>query len=369
MTRHTGTMVALEGIGPLDREAVRCPSGPAPTTTRSMDGDVSQALQALGASPEQLTDDERRQLDERGYVLLEDVLDQATLDGITARLEALLVLEGLAAGAPAPTSRMQSAAARGATPAKRLTNGVYNTTFRSVRALTRWALRRWPDLRRALAPNHPPLGGPHGWPWRELLAMASVEAHQECHGVRRLCNLVDKGPEFDGCLAQPRVMACVAQLLGPCFKLSSFNARMPGGGTGLQPLHVDWLHGVESGECYACNTLWYLDDADAGNGGTRVVPGSHRWRHAPLESLGDSLANHPDELVIEARRGSVLVLNSHLWHGGTHNGSGRPRRILQGYYSHRAAEPQTVQRAHLSAATRERLGPHLAALLDVELPV
>src|SRR6202011_5372470 len=52
---------------------------------------------------------------------------------------------------------------------------------------------------------------------------AGIEVHQEA-GTDRLADLVNKGSMFDACFTDPRVMACVAHVLGD-FKLSSLNFR------------------------------------------------------------------------------------------------------------------------------------------------
>src|ERR1700736_3043135 len=61
----------------------------------------------------------------------------------------------------------------------------------------------------------------------ELLAaegdQAGIEVHQEA-GADRLADLINKGSMFDAGFTDPRVMACVAHVLGD-FKLSSLNFR------------------------------------------------------------------------------------------------------------------------------------------------
>src|SRR5688500_5963216 len=53
---------------------------------------------------------------------------------------------------------------------------------------------------------------------------AGDEFRQE-PGARRLANLVDKGDVFVESILDPVVLAHVAHVLGPHFKLSSLNAR------------------------------------------------------------------------------------------------------------------------------------------------
>lgn len=60
--------------------------------------DVTTALRNLGVHSEVLTNDERRQLDEDGYLAIPDVLNAAQLDAIRARLDEILAEEGEAAG-------------------------------------------------------------------------------------------------------------------------------------------------------------------------------------------------------------------------------------------------------------------------------
>ena len=40
-------------------------------------------------------------------------------------------------------------------------------------------------------------------------------------------------------------------------------------------------------------------------------------------------SRHPDQKLITATAGSVLIFNGHLLHGGTRNEAGRRRRVLQ----------------------------------------
>src|SRR5262249_31075249 len=54
-------------------------------------------------------------------------------------------------------------------------------------------------------------------------AQAGTEVHQEA-GTDRLADLVNKDPMFEVCFTQPRVLACIAHVLG-AFKLSSLNFR------------------------------------------------------------------------------------------------------------------------------------------------
>jgi ectoine hydroxylase-related dioxygenase (phytanoyl-CoA dioxygenase family) len=193
---------------------------------------------------------------------------------------------------------------------------------------------------------------------------AGLEVHQEA-GTNRLANLVDKGPMFTPCFTDPRVLACMAQVLGE-FKISSLNFREALPGEGLQALHADFGGPAPAEGFQVCNSVWLLDDFTPDNGATRVVPGSHRSDTVPRLAMPDPTAPHPDEVLLIAPAGTVVVFNSHLWHGGTVNRTDRPRRALHGYFTRRARGQQTDQRKHLRPETLTGLSPAARFILDVE---
>ncbi len=201
----------------------------------------------------------------------------------------------------------------------------------------------------------------------ELLAaegdQAGIEVHQEA-GADRLADLINKGAMFDACFTDPRVLACIARVLGD-FRLSSLNFRAARPGHGRQSLHADWGGPVRAGDYQVCNSIWLLDDFTVSNGATRVVPGSHRFGRAAREALDDPSAGQPDEVRLIAPAGTVVVFNSHLWHGGTENRSDRPRRALHSYFTRRANRQQLDQKKYLRPETLARLSPAARFIMDV----
>lgn len=193
---------------------------------------------------------------------------------------------------------------------------------------------------------------------------AGSEVHQEA-GTHRLSNLVEKGEVFEVCFSHPKVLAAMYHVLGPSFKLSSLNGRAALPGEGLQGLHADWKTGVEPGDYYVCNSIWLLSDFTEDNGATRVVPGSHRSGQHPRDALDDPKAPHPNEVILTAKAGTVVIFNSHTWHGGTLNKTDQPRYGLHSYFTRRDQRQQTDQRASLSKETVERLSEAQRVILDV----
>ena len=197
---------------------------------------------------------------------------------------------------------------------------------------------------------------------------AGAEFKQE-PGARRLANLVDKGSVFVDCILEAEVLALVQQVLGPRFKLSSLNARAADPGEGAaQPLHTDVGAIPDDHGFWVCNTLWMLDDFTADNGSLRAVPGSHRAGRLPQDLLADPRAPHPAEVLVTGRAGDVVVMNAHLWHGGTANRTTDRRLALHAFYCRSDKPQQLYQRRWLRPETQASLSPAARAILALDDP-
>lgn len=193
---------------------------------------------------------------------------------------------------------------------------------------------------------------------------AGIEVHQEA-GTARLSDLVNKGEVFDVFYTHPVVLAGVAHVLQGDLKLSSLNSRAALPGKGHQELHADWGPLDLSEGFQVCNSIWLLDDFTPNNGATRVVPGTHRSGQSPGDVVEDPAAAHPDEQLLLAPAGTVVIFNSHLWHGGTTNRTDSPRRAVHSYFTRRHQPPQLDQRACMRAETHRRMAPAARYIVDV----
>jgi hypothetical protein len=206
------------------------------------------------------------------------------------------------------------------------------------------------------------------------------EVHTEV-GAPRVSNIFNKTSVYDFSLTCAPLLAAAHYLLGD-FKVHGANLREPLPGRGDQDLHVDAASDFV-GDWRVLNGLILFDDMTKDNGATRVIPGSHRWR--PLawrtgpkrEGLtADELAKFPDdarapypgEIYVTAPAGSIVAINSAIWHGGTRNTSGARRRQLHLSFTRRDLPQQLNQQAHLTPDLYHRLSPALRYLLDVEEP-
>jgi len=189
-------------------------------------------------------------------------------------------------------------------------------------------------------------------------------------GSRRLANLVDKGEIFQRLIAAPRILELVRHVLGERFKLSSFNARSANPySSEAQPLHCDAAALPDDHGYWVCNTIWLLDDFTPANGATRVVPGSQNWKELPQEALADPVAPHPQEVLLTAPAGSVVVMNTHAWHGGTANRTAHHRRALHAFYCRSDKPQQQYQKRLLRPETQAQLTPDVRQLLALDDPL
>jgi hypothetical protein len=201
--------------------------------------------------------------------------------------------------------------------------------------------------------------------WAEEGEDAGSEFRHE-PGARRLANLVDKGAIFAQLVAMPEILDCIEHVVGPDFKLSSLNARSANPYNGeSQPWHADAGAIADDRGYWVCNSVWMLDDFTPDNGATRMIPRSHTWRRLPDPGVTDSL---PGEALVTGEAGTVVIMNTHMWHGGTANRTDRCRRALHAFYTRGDKPQQQYQKALLRPETVAALTPSQRRVLALDDP-
>ena len=180
--------------------------------------------------------------------------------------------------------------------------------------------------------------------------------------TRRIFNLLGRDPLFEEVVVHDRILPLVERVLGPGCLLSSLTAIEMQPGETAQPLHADdgSIPLPKPHPPLACVALLALTDFDAENGGTRVVPGSHRFDHSPRR---DERRGHPAQPT-SMSPGSALVYHGSLWHGGGENRSAAPRmgiviNYCAGYIRQEECQLLALSReqvAALSPRARELVG-------------
>ena len=119
----------------------------------------------------------------------------------------------------------------------------------------------------------------------------------------------------------PAVLPVVEGVLDDGCLISSLSSISIGPGEKAQPIHSDdqLIALPRPHPPLVCNTMWALTDFTEANGATRLVPGSHRFERYP------EYGKPYDSIAAEMPRGSVLIWNGSLWHGGGANRTGARR--------------------------------------------
>jgi ectoine hydroxylase-related dioxygenase (phytanoyl-CoA dioxygenase family) len=180
-------------------------------------------------------------------------------------------------------------------------------------------------------------------------------------GTRHVDNLANKDAAFDGVYTHPKVLAAVYHVLHCSFRVFQLSGRDPLPGYGQQGLHTDWLPRGASEAFSVVTALWLLDDFTPNNGATRLIPGSHLLPRPLPKPMTAPASRHPNQTLILAKAGSVLVFNGHLWHSGTRNETNRPRRVLQCQFATR----ELIRSANTRLDVPERLPPAARYILGV----
>ena len=133
--------------------------------------------------------------------------------------------------------------------------------------------------------------------------------------TQRVYNLPAKTRAFDRLIEDERVLEVAQHLLGDDFLLTAALAINLGPGETAQNLHIDeaFYPVARPRRPFALSTIWAIDDFTADNGGTVVVPGSHRWGNDQLPTADT------DTVTLEMPAGSVAMYPGLLWHGGGGN--------------------------------------------------
>ena len=144
----------------------------------------------------------------------------------------------------------------------------------------------------------------------------------EGHHTVRIYNLLARHQVFQSVPVHERLLPIVESVLDKGCLISSLSSISIDPDETAQPIHVDdVLYGLPRPHMpLVCNSMWALTDFTQENGATRIVPGSHKQAEGP-----DYGKDYPSIPAIMSK-GSILIWNGSLWHGGGANQS-QERRV------------------------------------------
>ena len=110
------------------------------------------------------------------------------------------------------------------------------------------------------------------------------------------------------------MLPIVESVLGEGCLISSLSSIAIDPGETAQPIHADdqVIPLDKPHRPIICNSMWALTDFTTANGATRLVPASHRRENPEYGGAYETIA-------AEMPKGSVLIWDGALWHGGGAN--------------------------------------------------
>lgn len=192
---------------------------------------------------------------------------------------------------------------------------------------------------------------------RDLDAKPAMNAF-EGHRTVRIYNLLAHGAPFDQIPTHEAVLPVIEGVLDPGCLISSLSSIAIDPGETAQPIHADdmVIPLDKPHRPIVCNSMWALTDFTEENGATRLVPGSHLKGNPEYGGAYDTI---PAEMA----KGSVLIWEGSLWHGGGANRTDTRRTGIAMNYCAGFIRQQENQQLGLSPDLVRGFSPRLQELV------
>jgi ectoine hydroxylase-related dioxygenase (phytanoyl-CoA dioxygenase family) len=180
----------------------------------------------------------------------------------------------------------------------------------------------------------------------------------EGHKTVRIYNLLAYGDPFTRVPVDESVLPIVEGVLDPGCLISSLSSIAIDPGETAQPIHSDdqVIPLDKPHRSIVCNSMWALTDFTDANGATRLVPGSHK---KPSPEYGGKYETVPAEM----KKGSALIWDGSLWHGGGANRTDKRRTGIAMNYCAGFIRQQENQQLGLSPELVKSFPPRLQELV------
>jgi ectoine hydroxylase-related dioxygenase (phytanoyl-CoA dioxygenase family) len=174
----------------------------------------------------------------------------------------------------------------------------------------------------------------------------------EGNQTERIYTLISRGKVFEDFVEDERIMALLDHLFLPNYLLSANQAICIGPGETPQPWHADDMFYTvpRPRPMISLSTIVAVDAFTADNGGTEVIPGSHRWDDAKIAGNYEGGGSEADSefaaryqglaIPVEIPAGACIVFAGTLLHRGGANTSSGMRRAITNQYCQPWARPQ-----------------------------
>jgi ectoine hydroxylase-related dioxygenase (phytanoyl-CoA dioxygenase family) len=175
----------------------------------------------------------------------------------------------------------------------------------------------------------------------------------------RIYNLLVHGEVFERVPVHPSVLPIVEGVLDHGCLVSSLSSVSICGDETPQPIHADdqLIPIPKPHPPIVCNSMWALTDFTEENGATRIIPGTHLLDHSPV------FGQPYDSIPAAMPRGSVMVYNGSMWHGGGANRTNRRRIGIAMNYCAGYVRQQENQQLGIPRDIARRFSPRLRELV------
>jgi ectoine hydroxylase-related dioxygenase (phytanoyl-CoA dioxygenase family) len=179
----------------------------------------------------------------------------------------------------------------------------------------------------------------------------------------RIYNLLVYGKLYERIPVHPHVLPIVEQVLDAGCLVSSLSSISICADEKPQPLHADdqLIPLPRPHPPIVCNTMWALTDFTDANGATRIIPGSHLRPDTP------DYGTKYDTVPATMPKGSVMVYNGSMWHGGGANRTGERRIGVAMNYCAGWVRQQENQQLGIRREIAAQFEPRLQALIGYSL--
>ena len=169
--------------------------------------------------------------------------------------------------------------------------------------------------------------------------IATTAKHRNPHApahIGHVPGIINYDQSFAPYLADGRLMTLLKGVLGAHVRISMTTGTVTEPGNTRGDWHADWPFNQRNAGSFPTpypdivahiTTIWMLAPFTAESGGTLVVSGSHRMDNNPTGNNGvDPSERYPTEINATGDAGSVLVMDSRLWHANRPQHHGEPAR-------------------------------------------
>jgi ectoine hydroxylase-related dioxygenase (phytanoyl-CoA dioxygenase family) len=268
-----------------------------------------QALRELGVGPNAITPSQMRQMDELGFFIVENVLDDGDLKVMRAEFERIHAAEKDRGGHEVHVE-----------PGARRISNIFNKTAAFDKCL---------EVAPILAASHYLLG-------EMKLHGANLRDPVKGYGQQDLHVDVPKKFADDWWVVNSMIMLDEMTLTnGP--------TRVVPGSQWWAPINVPYVN----------------------IGDWEPAPLSPEDEARMPKDLA---APYPGEVMVTAKAGSAIICNSSMWHSGTKKQDDTHRRMLHLTYTRRDLPQQLVQLDHLTPELYQRMSPVHRYLMEIEPP-